>query len=109
MKAAILKSPRLGSQPPLEIAEVIRPMPKEGHVLLRVLACGVCRTDLHLVDGELPTLRPVLTRADARDFLKLAHEIGIRPQVALFPLAEANAAIEAVRNETADGAVVIIP
>ena len=60
MKAAILKSPRLGSQPPLEIAEVIRPMPKEGHVLLRVLACGVCRTDLHLVDGELPTLRPAL-------------------------------------------------
>ncbi len=60
MRAAILKSPRLASQPPLEIAEVARPTWKEGHVLLRVLACGVCRTDLHIVDGELPTLRPAL-------------------------------------------------
>ena len=50
-----------------------------------------------------------MTRDDARDFLKLAQEIGLRPQVALYPLAEANAAMEAVRHETADGSVVIIP
>jgi propanol-preferring alcohol dehydrogenase len=50
-----------------------------------------------------------MTRDDARDFLKLAHEIGIKPRVAVFPLDEANAAIAAVRNETADGSVVIIP
>ena len=31
-----------------------RPRPGPGQVLLRVLACGVCRTDLHIVDGELP-------------------------------------------------------
>ena len=49
------------------------------------------------------------TREDARDFLKLAQEIGIHPRVTLFPLSEANAAIEAVRNETADGSVVIVP
>jgi propanol-preferring alcohol dehydrogenase len=49
------------------------------------------------------------TREDARDFLKVAQEIGIRPRVASFSLNDANAAIEAVRNETADGAVVIIP
>jgi propanol-preferring alcohol dehydrogenase len=49
------------------------------------------------------------TREDARDFLKIAQEIGIRPRVALFSLNDANAAIEAVRNETADGAAVIIP
>jgi propanol-preferring alcohol dehydrogenase len=60
MKAATLKSTRNASQPPLEIAEVSRPTLKEGHVLLRVLACGVCRTDLHIVDGELPALRPAL-------------------------------------------------
>jgi propanol-preferring alcohol dehydrogenase len=60
MKAALLKSTRTPSQPPLEIAEVARPALLEGHVLLRVLACGVCRTDLHIVDGELPTLRPAL-------------------------------------------------
>jgi propanol-preferring alcohol dehydrogenase len=50
-----------------------------------------------------------MTRDDARDFLKLAGEIGIQPRVTLFPLDEANAALEAVRNETAGGSVVIVP
>ena len=50
-----------------------------------------------------------MTRDDARDFLELAGEIGIQPRVALFPLDDANAAIAAVRNETADGSVVIVP
>jgi propanol-preferring alcohol dehydrogenase len=35
----------------------VRPAPGPGEVQLRVLACGVCRTDLHIVDGELPALR----------------------------------------------------
>ena len=37
-----------------------RPAMQPGHVLLRVLACGVCRTDLHIVEGDLPVLRPSL-------------------------------------------------
>ncbi|WP_290786089.1 zinc-dependent alcohol dehydrogenase family protein [Halomonas sp.] len=39
---------------PLKWEEVTRPQPGPGEVQLRVLACGVCRTDLHVVDGELP-------------------------------------------------------
>lgn len=39
---------------PLREAEVPDPAPGPGQALLRVLACGVCRTDLHVVDGELP-------------------------------------------------------
>jgi propanol-preferring alcohol dehydrogenase len=39
---------------PLRPAEVPDPEPGTGQVLLRVRACGVCRTDLHVVDGELP-------------------------------------------------------
>ena len=39
---------------PLAAAEIPAPEPGPGQVLLRVLACGVCRTDLHVVDGELP-------------------------------------------------------
>jgi propanol-preferring alcohol dehydrogenase len=39
---------------PLRAAEVPRPEPGPGQLLLRVRACGVCRTDLHVVDGELP-------------------------------------------------------
>jgi propanol-preferring alcohol dehydrogenase len=38
---------------PLEPADVPVPVPGPGQVLLRVLVCGVCRTDLHIVDGEL--------------------------------------------------------
>jgi propanol-preferring alcohol dehydrogenase len=39
---------------PLRIAEVSVPEPGEGQILLRVHCCAVCRTDLHVVDGELP-------------------------------------------------------
>ena len=39
---------------PLRHATVPRPEPGPGQVLIKVRACGVCRTDLHLVDGELP-------------------------------------------------------
>jgi alcohol dehydrogenase, propanol-preferring len=38
---------------PLEPADLADPVPSEGEVLVRVGACGVCRTDLHIVDGEL--------------------------------------------------------
>jgi propanol-preferring alcohol dehydrogenase len=50
-----------------------------------------------------------MTRADARDFLKIAHEIGIRPQVTVFPLAQANEALQAIKLETVNGAAVIVP
>jgi alcohol dehydrogenase, propanol-preferring len=43
---------------PLELRELPVPVAGPGQVLLRVRACGVCRTDLHVVDGELP--RPKL-------------------------------------------------
>lgn len=39
---------------PLVLRDVHTPDPKGGEVLVRVLACGVCRTDLHVLDGELP-------------------------------------------------------
>lgn len=39
---------------PLRLATVARPEPTAGQVLIKVHACGVCRTDLHLVAGELP-------------------------------------------------------
>ncbi|HEY1677711.1 MAG TPA: zinc-dependent alcohol dehydrogenase family protein [Candidatus Sulfotelmatobacter sp.] len=54
MKAAILSSPQPISKRPLQITDVANPRIRDGHVLLRVRACGVCRTDLHIVEGELP-------------------------------------------------------
>ena len=49
MLAMVLEKPGA----PLEAREIPVPEPVAGEVLLRVLACGVCRTDLHIVDGEL--------------------------------------------------------
>ncbi len=49
MKAAQLDRPGKG----LRLVELPEPEPKTGEVLVRVRACGVCRTDLHIVDGEI--------------------------------------------------------
>jgi propanol-preferring alcohol dehydrogenase len=49
MRAMLLERP----QTPLSAAEVPRPEPGANEVLLRVRACAVCRTDLHVLDGEL--------------------------------------------------------
>ena len=57
MKAAVLKSPGDVFKRPLDIVEIPTPQLAAGQVLLRVRACGVCRTDLHVVEGELPPVR----------------------------------------------------
>src|SRR5258706_2077737 len=54
MKACVLRAPAAIETNPLEYAEVAAPQPKSGEVLVRVRACGVCRTDLHVIEGELP-------------------------------------------------------
>lgn len=60
MKAALLYSPGALCAGTLHIEEVPVPQPGAGQVLLRVRACGVCRTDLHIVEGELPALKSPL-------------------------------------------------
>ena len=42
---------------PLVAADLPEPLPGPGQLLIRVAACAVCRTDLHVVDGELPHLK----------------------------------------------------
>jgi propanol-preferring alcohol dehydrogenase len=49
MRSMVLHAART----PLRLTELPNPEPTHGQVLLRVRACGVCRTDLHIVDGEL--------------------------------------------------------
>jgi alcohol dehydrogenase, propanol-preferring len=60
MKAAVLVAGHTAPGRLLQIEEVPRPEPRAGYVLLRVLACGVCRTDLHIAEGDLPPLHPKL-------------------------------------------------
>ena len=43
---------------PLELVEVEKPRPKAGEILVRVRACGVCRTDLHVAEGDLAPKHP---------------------------------------------------
>ena len=62
MRAMLLKSPGRS----LECTDVPTPHPAAGQMLVRVAACAVCRTDLHVIDGELP---------DPKLPLILGHEI----------------------------------
>jgi len=61
MKACILASPAPVESSPLRIVELPKPKPAAGQVLVRVHACAVCRTDLHVVEGELaPRKSPIV-------------------------------------------------
>ena len=60
MKAWILNRPAAVTENPLDLIEVSRPDPGEDELLLRVSACGICRTDLHVVEGELAVRRSPL-------------------------------------------------
>lgn len=62
MRAAVLRAPGT----PLDVSEMPNPSAGPGEILVRVRACGVCRTDLHIIDGEL---------ADARLPLVPGHQI----------------------------------
>jgi propanol-preferring alcohol dehydrogenase len=60
MKAAVFRSKQEAPRSFLHVEDVSRPKIEPDHVLLRVVACGVCRTDLHIVEGDLPPLQPQL-------------------------------------------------
>ncbi len=54
MKACVLHAPAPIESNPLAFENCATPRPGKGEVLVRVHACGVCRTDLHVIEGELP-------------------------------------------------------
>ena len=61
MKACLLTNPAPIDDRPLVVTEVPDPSPGDHDILVHVKACGVCRTDLHVVEGELPVRRtPVI-------------------------------------------------
>jgi propanol-preferring alcohol dehydrogenase len=57
MKAMALREPAPVETAPLELAELPVPEPRTGEIRVRVRICGVCRTDLHVVEGDLPRRR----------------------------------------------------
>ncbi len=66
----VLESPRR----PLVSKEVPRPFPRPDQLLVRVAACAVCRTDLHVLDGELP--EPKLPLILGHEIVGRVEEIG---------------------------------
>ncbi len=61
MKAMVLKKAMAVEKNPLEYINVPSPVPGPGEILIRVHACGICRTDLHTVEGEIqPTRMPII-------------------------------------------------
>lgn len=54
MKAMVLHSPRPAEEAPLEMRDLPLPEPGVEEIRLRIRACGVCHTDLHTVEGDLP-------------------------------------------------------
>ncbi|TXD14092.1 zinc-dependent alcohol dehydrogenase family protein [Extensimonas vulgaris] len=70
MRAMLLDRPGT----PLRLAQLPVPSPAEGQILLAVQACGVCRTDLHLVDGELPD--PVLPMVPGHEIVGTVAALG---------------------------------
>jgi alcohol dehydrogenase, propanol-preferring len=53
MRAMVLDQPRPAEQSPLSLRDVPTPEPRAGEIRVRVRVCGVCRTDLHIVEGDL--------------------------------------------------------
>jgi alcohol dehydrogenase, propanol-preferring len=61
MRAWVVHQPGPVGSGPLRLAERAVPEPGPGELLVRVVACGVCRTDLHLAEGDLPPRAPDVT------------------------------------------------
>ena len=54
MRTMLLEKPRPAEEAPLELRDIPEPTPGPGEIRVRVRVCGVCHTDLHIVQGELP-------------------------------------------------------
>jgi propanol-preferring alcohol dehydrogenase len=74
MKAQILHKPAPVNTNPLQLSDVPRPTLLPGHLLVQVRACGVCHTDLHVVEGELPN--PALPIIPGHEIVGVVAEIG---------------------------------
>jgi len=60
MRAVALERPAPVETSPLRLKERPEPVPQTGEILVRVKACGVCRTDLHVAEGDLPPKHPLI-------------------------------------------------
>jgi propanol-preferring alcohol dehydrogenase len=74
MKAQVLHAPAPIDTNPLTLTDLPRPALPPGHLLIRISVCGVCHTDLHVVEGELP--QPKLPLIPGHEIVGVIDEIG---------------------------------
>jgi propanol-preferring alcohol dehydrogenase len=92
MKALVMKVAAPIEQGPLELIERETPRPGPGQVLVRVAACGVCRSNLHMIEGEwpgVPSILPIIPGhevvgtveavGDGVTHLAPGHRVGVQP------------------------------
>lgn len=75
MRAMVFRGARLPSGRPLVLDDLPIPRPDPGQVLVKIAACAVCRTDLHVVDGELPN--PKLPLTPGHEVVGRVEELGL--------------------------------
>ena len=94
---------------PLKLVQREEPEAGPGELLLRVSACGVCRTDLHIIDSELskPKLPLIIGHEIVGRVLQIAAKIPIRSDVTVYPLEDANKALDDLRHGRFHGAAVL--
>ncbi len=74
MKAIRLSKVQQIEQSPLELVDLPTPTPGPGEIRLRVEACGICRTDLHIIEGDLPL--PKLPLVPGHQIVGLVDQVG---------------------------------
>ncbi|MFN3330505.1 MAG: alcohol dehydrogenase catalytic domain-containing protein, partial [Pyrinomonadaceae bacterium] len=88
MRALILTNPQPIESKPLQLVETEIPQPAEDEVLIEISACGVCRTDLHICEGELPMKRnkvipghqivgEVIKKGEKVDNIEIGSRVGV--------------------------------
>jgi alcohol dehydrogenase, propanol-preferring len=75
VKACLLRTPGRIETNPLQLTDYPEPVPGHGELLIRVHVCGVCRTDLHVIEGELPPKKsPVIPGHQVVGFVEKTGE-----------------------------------
>jgi threonine dehydrogenase-like Zn-dependent dehydrogenase len=87
MRAWILEKQAKIEDRPLELVEVPTPHPQDDEVRIKILVCGVCRTDIHIAEGDLPLLYN-LKKSDAEEFFGIVNRLELKVGMSLFPFEE---------------------
>ena len=75
MKAMVLTRTADVETAPLRLCECPIPQPGPGEVLVRLTVCGICRTDLHVIEGELPN--PTLPLIPGHQAVGVISQVGV--------------------------------